>query len=603
MNILSLSGVSKTLGEDPLFEKVTLGIDAGDKIGFVGKNGSGKSTFLRLLGGELDPDDGDVSRNRELTMSSVEQRPSFTMEMTLEDYVLRSADRQLRPETEDGAAVIHTFRSYCRELGLPDTGVAMATLSGGMIRKASLARALAFGSSFLTLDEPTNHLDIDTIIWLESLLKNGQFGFVLVTHDRYFLDSVCTFIMEIEGRQIFKYPGNYSSYLERKAARADIAERSERRRISILRGELQWLKRGPRARTGKDKSRKLRVQNLMDSGVQKEISMREFSSTHRRLGKKVLELHGVSKRYDGREVVSPFSYQFRRGERIGIIGPNGSGKTTFLRIVSEQVAPDGGKVIKGENTVFAYLDQTGTVVDGKMTVIDYMSQHADRIRLDDGLSVTAEQFLERFLFPRAMFSLPLERLSGGEFRRLYLIRILAASPNFLLLDEPTNDLDIETIRLLEDYLANFEGCILLVSHDRALLDRLTDYLFVFDGNGGIRGFVGSYEDYQQMIADERAQRGRSEGMRTASVPADPKNRAQRREKSLKLSFKERQEYELLLSEIAALEDEQRALEASFQQAVQDSAGLETRTRRYRAVQEGIEEKLARWEELGARAAE
>ncbi len=603
MNVLSLSGVSKTLGDEPLFENVTLGIDAGDKIGFVGRNGSGKSTFLRLLQGELDPDAGEVSRNRELTMSHVEQRPSFAADMTLEDYLLRSTDRLVQPETEDGAAVIHTFRSNCRELGLPDIGVRMATLSGGLIRKASLARALAFGSSFLTLDEPTNHLDLDTVVWLEDLLKNGQFGFVLVTHDRYFLDSVCTFIMEIDGRQLFKYPGDYSLYLERKAARADTAERAERRRSSILRGELQWLKRGPRARTGKDKSRKMRVQNLMDSGVQKEISMREFSSTHRRLGKKVLELHGVSKRYDGREVVGPFSYEFRRGERIGIIGPNGSGKTTFLRIVSEQVALDAGKVVKGENTVFAYFDQTGSVLDGEMTVLEYMSQPGERIGLDNGLSVTAEQFLERFLFPRAMFSLPLEKLSGGEFRRLHLIRILAASPNFLLLDEPTNDLDIDTIRLLEDYLTNFEGCILLVSHDRALLDRLTDYLFVFDGSGGIRGFVGSYEDYRQMLADERVQRGRAGAMRTVSDSKEAGKRGQRRDKSPKLSFKERQEYELLLEEIAALEDEQRALEASFQESIQDSAGLESRTRRYRDVQAGLEEKLARWEELGVRAGE
>ena len=334
----------------------------------------------------------------------------------------------------------------------------------------------------------------------------------------------------------------------------------------------------------------------MAGGVKQELPMRELSSTHRRLGKKVLELHGISKSYGGRPVIGPFSYSFRRGERIGMIGPNGCGKTTFLELVAGRVAPDGGSVVKGENTVFAYFDQTGSFVDGSLTVIEYLQEQAEWIRLDEKSVLSAEQFLERFLFPRPMLSLPLERLSGGEFRRLHLLRTLATAPNFLLLDEPTNDLDIDTIRVLEEYLADFAGCILLVSHDRALLDRLTDYLFVFDGNGGIRGFVGSYDEYRELVREEK-------GRGTPPPVREDRQRAGRHERKSGLSFRERQEYGGILDEITRLEEERKELESGFAQAVQDPGQAERRVRRYREVAALLEEKLARWEELGARAGE
>lgn len=586
MNVLSLAGVSKALRDHPLFEDVTLGIDAGEKIGFVGRNGSGKSTFLKVLIGEIEPDTGSVSRNRELTISSLEQQPVSAPQMSIEEFL-----RMAWPRADQ--AVVNAFRSYCRELGLEDTSATMGTLSGGMVRKAALARCLAPRATFLTLDEPTNHLDLDTIEWLEALLKKASFGFVLVTHDRAFLDAVCTAMMEIDGRRIYKYPGSYSSFVARKAARDAALERAEERRASILRRELEWLRRGPKARTGKDKARKERVQDLLDARTQTELSMREFSSAHRRLGKKVLELHAISKSYDGRSVIRPFTYKFRRGERIGVIGPNGSGKTTFLQLVSERLAPDSGTAVRGETTAFACFDQTTGLPDGKLTVVEYIRASAERVRLADGASLSAEQFLERFLFPRPMQSQPVEKLSGGELRRLDLVRLLATAPNFLLLDEPTNDLDLDTIRLLEDYLVDFPGCILLVSHDRALLDRLTDYLFIFDGEGGIRGFTGNYQEYREVLAEETR----------AARPAErtPARRETRREKKTELSFKERQEYDLLEKEIHELEEEQKRLESLFQQPVPDPSAIDKGHRRYRMIETLLATKMARWELLAARA--
>src|SRR5208337_2800338 len=325
MNVLSLDGVSVTLVDAPLFSRVTLGIDSGEKIGFIGRNGAGKSTFLRVLTGEILPDAGSVSRNRGLMISTLPQRLLFSPGISLGEYCFQEdADTKVLG-AEERAAVADSFRSLCRELGLSDLAARMGTLSGGMVRKASIARCLARGAGFLLLDEPTNHLDLDTIEWLEGRLRGASFGFILVTHDRYFLDGVCTAIMEISDRAIFKYAGNYSSYLERRAEREELRERAEQRRGAILRGELEWLKRGPRARTGKDKGRKQRIEDLRDSRVQAEMSMREFTSTHRRLGKKVLEMQAVKKGYDGRQVLQAFTYSFRRGERIGVIGPNGSG--------------------------------------------------------------------------------------------------------------------------------------------------------------------------------------------------------------------------------------------------------------------------------------
>jgi ATP-binding cassette subfamily F protein uup len=603
VNILSLDGVSKTLVDTPLFEQVTLGIDAGDKIGFIGRNGAGKSTFLRILTGELAADTGTVSRNRALTMSTLPQQPLFRPGTSLEEFCFPdtlegpgSGSEQHAAGSEEHAAVADAYRSLCRELGLDDPGAVMETFSGGMIRKASLARCLARRANFLLLDEPTNHLDLDTIEWLEERLRGVSFGFILVTHDRYFLDGVCTAIMEIDDRRVRKYAGNYSVYLERRVEREEVRQKDEQRRATILRREAEWLKRGPRARTGKDKGRKQRIQDLLDSRTEAQAGMRRFTSAKRRMGKKVLEMLGAAKSYDGRPVLLPFSYSFRRGERIGIIGPNGSGKTTFLKLAAGEVAPDAGSVTRGESTIFAHLPQAGGEGRRDVTVIDFMKQLAERVPQERGDSLSAEQFLERFLFPRSMHAITLDRLSGGELRRLTLVRLLATAPNFLLLDEPTNDLDLDTIRQLEDYLTDFAGCILLVSHDRALLDRLTDSLLVFDGAGGAKSFVGNYEEYRER-AEEAAREAPAESPRESLQ--EPRRPA--RTEKTRLSFKEKKEYEGILAEIEALETEQKELEESFQQQSADPEARGRSARRYQEVVRIIEERMARWEELASRA--
>ena len=627
MNIFSLNDITLHGTNDPLFEEVTLGIEEGEKIGLVGRNGSGKSTFLRLLRGNIQPDGGTLSRNSIVTVSNLPQLPGHTPDMTLEDFYregegpLIELDRQYeqclreiesghpeaestlaglteRMEREGGFTALHTYLSYCRELGLTDTSAELGTFSGGMIRKAAIARTLASGASFLTLDEPTNHLDLATIEWLEDILKKRTGGFLMVTHDRSFLDAVCTSIIEIDQQRIYKYEGNYSLYLEKREERRAIAERAEERRVTILRRELEWLKRGPKARTGKDKGRKGRIEDLLDSTIHREASMKEFSSSNRRLGKKILELEGVEKSFNGTCVLKPFTYSFQKGERIGILGPNGSGKSTFLDIISGSLEPDSGSVVPGVNTRFAYLDQSGERIDKNVTVLDYIQEQGERIETGNGITVTAEKFLENFLFPRTMFSQPLNTLSGGELRRLHVIRTLAASPNFLLMDEPTNDLDIDTIRLLEDYLLSFAGCILLVSHDRTLLERVTDYLFIFDGAGNIRGFTGDYSEYREIIRESEEEMEQTE--RREKEPAT-NNREIRKTEKKKLSFREKQEFETLLDEIEKLESEKSDIERLFSSPETAPEELKERTLRYNELDRIIEEKSARWEELAERA--
>ncbi|TVQ25333.1 MAG: ABC transporter ATP-binding protein, partial [Spirochaetaceae bacterium] len=475
MVCVSLTGVGKALGNDQLFEDVTVAIESGERVGLLGRNGSGKSTLLRLIAGELDPDDGTLVRSRGLRVERLDQRPALSSG-TVDDYFTGDDDGRVR------------YRSFCTQLGISDPAAALGTLSGGMLKKVAIARCFAADADLMLLDEPTNHLDIDAILWLEQRLADATNGFVMVTHDRAMLDSVCTTILEVADRRVYRHDGNYSTYLERQADRENERQSAEQRRVSILRRELEWLKRGPKARTGKDKGRSARIAGMMADAPESSAEMGALPVASRRLGKMVLEIEGVAKRYGDQTVISDFSYQFSRGERVGVIGPNGSGKTTLLDVIAGRIAPDRGLVRPGETAVFGYFDQTGRRVDGRTTVLDYIKSHAERIPVGD-YTVSAEQFLERFLFPWSMFAQPLELLSGGEFRRLYLVRVLAGAPNFLLLDEPTNDLDIETLRVLEQYLDEWNGCLLLVSHDRALLNRLTDSLLVFDGCGGIRSIV------------------------------------------------------------------------------------------------------------------
>ncbi len=596
MNILSLSAVGKAVGGEPLFEDVTIGFEQGEKVGLVGRNGSGKTTLLRMLAGEIEPDEGQIVRSRGLRFAALPQRPGVVTGMTVAGFLY--ADGHGADESEEQAAALLRYRAICDQLGLHDTTQQLQTLSGGMLKKAAVARCLALSSDVMILDEPTNHLDINTVTWLEQQLKTSASGFVLVTHDRYILDAVCDTILEIDQRRIYRYPGNYSTYLQRRAERQNQSDRAQQHRIATLRTELEWLQRGAKARTGKDKQRKQRIGALLDSGEEPEARMQPLPTAQRRLGKKALELNDVAKSYDSVPVISGFSYRFTPGERVGIIGPNGSGKSTFLDMIAGRTRPDRGTVEPGETTVFAYFDQTGARIDEELTALDYMKHHAERIRIDRDTTVSVEQFLERFLFPRSMFSLPLARLSGGEFRRLYLIRLLATAPNFLLLDEPTNDLDIDTLRVLEQYLEDFDGCVLMVSHDRALLNRLTDSLFIFGGDGSIRLFSGSYEDYRRAESSSAAA-----AAPRRKPPAATAARSAGRARSRGLTFREQREYQLLPDEIAVEEAEIEELETRFQQTTQDPVQLAQDTRRYHELRSAVEEKTARWIELAERAGE
>jgi ATP-binding cassette subfamily F protein uup len=498
-----------------------------------------------------------------------------------------------RMEEEGGFNLERAYVSLLSELGLRDPEADMSSLSGGMVKKAAIARCLAAKADLVLLDEPTNHLDIETIEWLEAKLRTAAFAFILITHDRYFLEEACNGILEIDKRAVYSYPGDYAKFLEKRQERYSSQAQADARRVSILRDELEWLKRGPKARGGKSKSRTQRILDMVDAKPEREGSMENFSAGRARLGKKVLELEAVGKSYGKKKVIDGFSYIFSRGDRIGVIGPNGSGKTTLLNLMTGRIEPDSGSVARGENTVFAYFDQDTSGIDRNQTVLDFMRQKADRILTQDGISLTAEQFLERFLFPRSMFDHVLSKLSGGELRRLQLIRLLASGCNFLLLDEPTNDFDIDTIALLEDFLISFPGCVVTVSHDRAFLDRVTDGLFAFDGEGGVSGFVGDYSDYKESVAVGKA----------AATEKGPEKRAGRKTSDPgknPLTFKEKKELEGLLSEISALEGEKSELEASFGNGTPDPAALRTNTERYQAVCLRIETASSRWLELSER---
>jgi len=622
MNLISVDKIRISKGGRTLIDNASFGIDTGDRIALIGSNGSGKSTLLKVLTGREAPEEGKVSVNNALYLSQVEQHPRFAADETIMDFIFRDATPQMQLVREyetvtagmaaDGSdeALMDRFhsltdqmekmgtwelesriKSLLTELNLTDFEALMGSLSGGMVKKAALVRALSQDFNLLILDEPTNHLDIPTIEWLQEFLSKMERTVILVTHDRYFLEKICNRILEIDDETIYQYKGSYSRYLDQKAVRQNIEERRQARIETVLRQELKWLQRGPRARAGKDKKRKANFYNLMDQQVSDQMAGAEFSSSYRRLGKKILHLKGMEFSYGENRVIQPFNYQFRRGERIGLIGPNGSGKTTFLNLISGRLDPDSGSIDKGINTHFGYFDQTGTVLKEDQKVIDYLTEYAETITLRDGSRLTPSQLLDRFLFPKSLYYTPIRDISGGERRRLYLIRILLTNPNFLLFDEPTNDLDLQTLTMLEDYLQDFPGCVILVSHDRYFLDRVTDFQFVFDGRGDIRGFAGNYTDYKSAKEEMKQE----ETVKKATPP--PKK--VKTEAPRKLSYREKQELESLEEEIAAMEERLEELEKGFSSGTFGTDDSAEAVKEYNSGKEELERKLERWEELAA----
>ena len=608
MNALSVYNVSKSVKDENLFSNVSFGLDAGEHIGIIGKNGTGKTTFLKLIAGQLEPDEGSITKNNSCRLAFLEQDVRYPEDCDLSGFLRLSDDEHvkllvryengehglLNRITELGAWDIENrYRRYLSELGVAASlDTKMAILSGGMQKKAAIARILAIEPNILLLDEPTNHLDIPAIEWLESHLNSSQlFTVILVTHDRYFLDRICSRIMEIDRHKAYFYEGGYTQFLEGRQQRINALQKEQDRLATILRRELEWLHRGPQARTGKDSGRKQRIEKMLGEQTRAEDESRAFSSISRRMGKKILKLVDVSVRRGDRQILSGFNLEFVKGQRFGVIGENGSGKSTLLEILTGNLAPDSGEVDTGVNTVFGYYDQMSMHLPLDKSPLEYLSEIGEQIVLSSDYVVSPARFLELFGFPSSFHRLPIRVLSGGERRRLYLLSTLVKNPNFLVLDEPTNDLDIDTLRRLEQYILDFSGCVISVSHDRAFLDRTCTELIVMPD---ATRFEGNYSDYH---AQQLALKNNS-----PKVEEDRKNnKAERKSGNQKkgLSFKEQREFEMLTQTIEELETEKTELESFFSSGQIDTDG--SKQKRYREVTESLESGYIRWEELAERA--
>lgn len=642
MNLLSISNISRMGREAPLFTGVTFGLDTGDKAAIIGKNGTGKSTLLNVIAGKLLPDEGQVVINKASGVSFLSQNPEFNGEDTIRQHIFKSESPKLKiiSEYEDFCEKMANgfsesqqkrfdqltlemdrgdlwnyesqIRSILGVLGINDLERKMSTLSGGMLKKVALAQVLVEDTQLLLLDEPTNHLDIQTIYWLQNFLHDTKRSVLMVTHDRYFLDAVCNNIYELARGKIKLYEGNYSKYLEKKEIEAEIEENTERRIESVLRFERDWLMRGPCARGTKAKARIQHDMQLINREKFAKDKGFQFEVKGRRLGGKILELHGISKNFPKGNAVSSaaetlgntanpvlkdFSYTFSKGEKIGIFGGNGSGKSTLLNIITENLPSDSGEVVKGENTFFGYYQQNPVFKDLSLTVLEYIKEAAENITMNDGKTLSASLFLNRFGFEGKIQHSMLSTLSGGERKRVFLVRLLVTNPNFLILDEPTNDFDIFTMNILEDFLLSYGGCLLIVSHDRYFMDKIADTMFILEEDGTVSGFVGKCSEYLDYLEEKNKKGEVSPSLQPAKQSSathsagDSRNAPPKK----KLSFKEQREFESLEAEIMELEEKKSQLEAKMTDS--DFNVVQKASEEYQTVSETLELKYARWEEL------
>ena len=651
--------------EKPLFQEVTFGLNEGDKAAIIGRNGTGKSTLLNVIAGVLSADDGQITINKLSGVSYLSQNPDFDGENTIREHIFKSESPKLKiiNEYEDLCEKMadgltngqqsrfdtltlemdkgdlwnyeSQIRSILGTLGINDLTRKMSTLSGGMVKKVALAQVLVEDTKLLLLDEPTNHLDIQTIYWLQNYLHDTKRTVLMVTHDRYFLDAVCNNIYELARYHLKLYEGNYSTYLEKKEIEAEIEENTERRIESVLRFERDWLRRGPCARGTKAKARIQRDMQLINREKFAKDKGFQFEVAGRRLGGKILELHGISKNFlktsDNATVIKDFSYTFSKGEKIGIFGGNGSGKSTLLNIITGNLPPDSGEVIKGENTFFGYYQQNPVFKDLSMTVLDYIKEAADVVEMNDGRTLSASLFLKQFGFEGKIQHSMLSTLSGGERKRVFLVRLLISNPNFLILDEPTNDFDIFTMNILEEFLLGYKGCLLIVSHDRYFMDKIADTMFIMEDDGGISGFVGKCSEYLDYLEETESEKRKmessgkisgetnrltndsSDNLKGKAVSGTAFNETRSNPvsqdlppsgslptpatppKARKKTFKEQKEFENLEAEIMELEERKSVLEnemASSDFTVAQKAGEE-----YKSVDEKLTADYARWEEL------
>ena len=579
--LLSAEQLTKTYGTRSLLDSVSFYVEPGDKVGIIGVNGCGKSTLLRLLAGAEEPDGGAVRPDPNVRLAYLPQNPVFPGEHTVLEQVLLGLDGDDRTLAE------YEAKTILNQLGVPRFDQKMEELSGGERRRVALAAVLARPCDVLLLDEPTNHLDDRMVGWLEDYLRGWKGALVMVTHDRYFLERIVTKLVEVEGGRLYTYEGNYDKYLERKAARLESEKASERKRQAILRREYQWVMQGPTARGTKSRERLERYEALKAQTGPMEKSTLELSARASRLGKKTVELAGVTKAFGDRTVVRDFDCMLLRDDRIGIVGSNGSGKSTLLNLMAGTLAPDSGTVEVGETVRFGYFRQEVPDMDGDIRVIDYVKEIGNNIETAEGM-LTASQLLEQFLFPVEVQWSPICKLSGGEKRRLYLLSVLAAAPNVLLLDEPTNDLDIQTLSILEDYLDTFPGAVIAVSHDRYFLDRVVRRVFAVEGDGSVRAYPGGYTEYlDAKRAEEKA--------KAPKMPASDKGKERTSSpKKLKFSYKEQREFETIDDDIAALEEQIAQVQAEQAAKATDYVALQELQEKQSQLEAALEEKMERW---------
>ena len=593
MNILNAEKISKTYGEKVLFDKVVLGVNKGDKIGVIGVNGTGKSTFLKIIAGIEEPDAGEIVSGRGVTVSYLAQAPQFNPGDTIVGYVIKDKNNASEAEA----------KTILTKLGITDFDAAINTLSGGQRKRIALARTLVSPAEVLILDEPTNHLDSDMVIWLEEYIKKFKGELIMVTHDRYFLDNVTNRIVELDGGKLYGYDTNYSGFLELKTQREEMERATEAKRANILRRELEWIRRGCQARSTKQQARIDRYEDMKEASRQARASFEnkalEMNSVSTRLGKKTIELSDICKSFGEKKVIDDFTYIFLRDDRIGIIGKNGCGKSTLMKIITGNLKPDSGSVEIGDTVRIGYFMQENEPLDEKMTVLEFVRSIGEYVTTATG-KATASQMCEKFLFgPKSQWT-PISKLSGGEKRRLYLLSVLMSAPNVLILDEPTNDLDIETLEILEDYLDGFAGIVIVVSHDRYFLDRTVDRIFSFEGGGRLKQYEGGFSDYYEKkqaengIAFDGATQSVKETVSGDTTSAKPKKYYKERENKLKFTYAEQKEYDTIDDDIASLESKIEELDGEIAGAATQYSRLNELMQEKADVEAQLEHKMDRW---------
>ena len=589
-SLLQIENLTKSYGDYLLFGDITFGVNEGDKIGIIAKNGTGKTTLLRIISGKEPHDDGKVTFRKDIKVGYLEQSPELDPELSVMEVCMSSYDKN----DENAWEYENRFKQTLSQLKITDFNQKIKELSGGQIKRVALAKIIIENCDLIILDEPTNHLDIDMIEWLEGYLSRNKVAILMVTHDRYFLDKVCNKIIEIDQKSIFTYNGNYNYYLEKRQERIEVQNAEVAKAKNLLRTELEWMRRQPQARGTKAKYRIDAFYDLKEKASRqqstKNIQLNVKSSY---IGSKIFEANSIYKKYGEKIILDDLNYTFARYEKLGIVGNNGVGKSTFIKLLLGLIQPDSGYFEIGETVSFGYYSQEGMQFDESMKVIDAVTRIAEVVVFDEKTKYTASQFLQLFLFSPADQQKFIHKLSGGEKRRLYLATVLIKKPNFLILDEPTNDLDIITLEILEEYLSKFKGCVIIISHDRFFMDKTVDHLFVFEGNGVIKDFPGNYSDYREwktLQEKEQNQKVKTEN------PSKSETDWKQRDKSNKMTFKEKREFEILEKEIQELNEEKKQIEILFQSGA-EADEIMKQSQRYEEIKSMLDEKEMRWLEL------